>query len=146
MPKLLRNLKAKMDQMGDGAGRALFRGDAKGLGPRRMMEDVAGRAMARAGQSPVGVAPPVRANRPVEPEMSYKKGGNVKDSKAMAKKEIAFMKKKGAPKSMIKHEKAEYGMKKGGSVGGSFRKAADGVASKGKTKGKMVKMNKGGYC
>jgi hypothetical protein len=145
MPKLLRNLKAKMDQMGDGAGRALFRGDAKGLGPRRMMEDVAGRAMARAGQSPVGVAPPVRANRPVEPEMSYKKGGNVKDSKAMAKKEIAFMKKKGAPKSMIKHEKAEYGMKKGG-MAGSYRKAADGVASKGKTKGKMVKMNKGGYC
>ncbi len=134
-----------MDQMGDGAGRALFRGDAKGLGPRRMMEDVAGRAMARAGQSPVGVAPPVRANRPVEPEMSYKKGGNVKDSKAMAKKEIAFMKKKGAPKSMIKHEKAEYGMKKGG-MAGSYRKAADGVASKGKTKGKMVKMNKGGYC
>ncbi len=137
-----------MDQMGDGAGRALFRGDAKGLGPRRMMEDVAGRAMARAGQSPVGVAPPVRANRPVEPEMSYKKGGNVKDSKAMAKKEIAFMKKKGAPKSMIKHEKAEYGMKKGGMAksGGSYRKAADGIAIKGKTKGKEVKMNKGGYC
>jgi len=137
-----------MDQMGDGAGRALFRGDAKGLGPRRMMEDVAGRAMARAGQSPVGVAPPVRANRPVEPEMSYKKGGNVKDSKAMAKKEIAFMKKKGAPKSMIKHEKAEYGMKKSGMAksGGSYRKAADGIAIKGKTKGKEVKMNKGGYC
>jgi hypothetical protein len=37
-------------------------------------------------------------------------------------------------------------MKKGGSVGGSYRKAADGVAHKGKTKGKMVKMNKGGYC
>jgi hypothetical protein len=147
MPKLLRNLKAKMDQMGDGAGRALFRGDAKGLGPRRMMEDVAGRAMARADRSPVGVAP-TRANRPVEPEMSYKKGGNVKDSKAMAKKEIAFMKKKGAPKSMIKHEKAEYGMKKGGMAksGGSYRKAADGIAIKGKTKGKEIKMNKGGYC
>lgn len=72
----------------------------------------------------------------------------MKESKAMAKKEIAFMKKKGAPKSMIKHEKAEYGMKKGGMAksGGSFRKAADGVAHKGKTKGKMVKMNKGGYC
>ena len=40
------------------------------------------------------------------------------------------------------------GMKKGGMAksGGSYRKAADGVASKGKTKGKMVKMNKGGYC
>jgi hypothetical protein len=62
---------------------------------------------------------------------------------AMAKKEIAFMKKKGAPKSMIKHEKKEYGMKDGGSV---YRKGADGVASKGKTKGKMVKMAYGGKC
>lgn len=88
---------------------------------------------------------------------------------AMAKKEIAFMQKKGAPKSMIKHEKEEYGMKKGGmgdkmgralkkkagagrammkyAEGGSvFRRAADGVASKGKTKGKMVKMAYGGKC
>jgi hypothetical protein len=121
--------------MSDMAGRAM----------KNPSKDMMGRAMARAGQSPVGVAPPVRANRPVEPEMSYKKGGNVKDSKKMAKKEIAFMQKKGAPKSMIKHEKAEYGMKKGG-MAGSYRKAADGVASKGKTKGKMVKMNKGGYC
>lgn len=29
------------------------------------------------------------------------------ESKAMINKEIAFMKKKGAPKSMIKHETAE---------------------------------------
>ena len=109
----------------------------------------------------------------------------MKESKAMMKKEVAFMKKKGAPKSMIKHEEAEYGMKgmkkmrgggqsapqrggigsmisggvganqpqrmRGGGTaysggGGVYRKAADGVASKGKTKGKMVKMNKGGYC
>lgn len=99
------------------------------------------------------------------------------------------MKKKGAPKSMIRHEEKEAGMKKGvkkmfgGGIGamsgpgfrvpegrpgaqsgaggmgmrrmakggmaksgGSFRKAADGIASKGKTKVKMVKMNKGGYC
>jgi hypothetical protein len=40
----------------------------------------------------------------------------MKESKAMAKKEISFMQKKGAPKSMIKHEKAEYGMKKGGNT------------------------------
>ena len=55
------------------------------------------------------------------------------------------MKKKGAPKSMIKHEEkeAKMGYKKGGSVG-SFRKAADGIASKGKTKGHMVKMREGG--
>jgi hypothetical protein len=40
------------------------------------------------------------------------------------------------------------GMKKGGAAksGGSYRKAADGVAHKGKTKGKMVKMRYGGEC
>jgi hypothetical protein len=82
-------------------------------------------------------------------------GGSMKESKAMMKKEVTFMKKKGAPKSMIRHEEAEYGMKKGvkkmagggmAKSGGSFRRAADGVASKGKTKGKMVKMMGGGYC
>ena len=37
------------------------------------------------------------------------------------------------------------GMKKGGmAAGGSFRASANGVATKGKTKGAMVKMNKGG--
>ena len=45
---------------------------------------------------------------------------------------------------------AEKGMKKGGKVkakgGSSYRKAADGVASKGKTKAKMVKMAMGGKC
>jgi len=95
-------------------------------------------------------------------------GGTMKESKEMMKKEVSFMKKKGAPKSMIKHEMSEMadkagramksrtadkmgramvkGYKEGGSVGGSYRRAADGVASKGKTKGKMIKMNKGGYC
>lgn len=69
----------------------------------------------------------------------------MKESKAMMKKEVAFMKKKGAPKSMLKHEMKEAGMKKMRS-GGSASSRADGVAHKGKTKGKMVKMNKGGYC
>lgn len=68
----------------------------------------------------------------------------MKESKAMAKKEIRFMKKKGAPKFMIKHEEKEAkGMKKGGKVG-SYRRAADGIAKKGKTKGKMPKMAMGG--
>jgi hypothetical protein len=79
-------------------------------------------------------------------EFTKKEGGVMKESKAMVKKEVSFMKKKGAPKSMIKHEMAEAGMKKmrsGGLAGG--HKQADGVAKKGKTKGKEVKMNKGGY-
>ena len=39
-------------------------------------------------------------------------GGSMKESKAMMRKEVAFMKKKGAPKSMIRHEEKEAGMKK----------------------------------
>lgn len=78
----------------------------------------------------------------------FSKGGEMKESKAMAKKEISFMQKKGAPASMIKHEKAEYGMKKGGMTKmGAVKTAApsrDGIASKGKTKGKMVVMKRGG--
>lgn len=43
-----------------------------------------------------------------------KSGGGMAESKKMVKKEVAFMQKKGAPKSMMKHEMAEAGMKKGG--------------------------------
>ena len=91
------------------------------------------------------------------------KGGGMAEPKKMMKKEVSFMKKKGAPKSMIKHEEAEMsgmgsgmgmgmGMKKGGSVKaskmGGVKTAApsrDGIAVKGKTKGTMIKMagNKG---
>lgn len=62
---------------------------------------------------------------------AMKKGGKVAEkgeSKAMVKKEIEFFKKKGAPKSMIKHEKAEA--KKYARGGG--------IESKGKTRGKFV--------
>jgi hypothetical protein len=66
----------------------------------------------------------------------FKEGGDMKESKAMVKKEMAFMKKKGAPKSMIKHEMAE-------AKGKPFAKGG-GIESKGKTKGTMVKMARGG--
>ena len=90
-------------------------------------------------------------------------GGNVKESKAMVKKEVAFMKKKGAPATMIKHEAAEMGaMKKGGMMRSKKDIAADqmamapykkggamarggGIESRGKTKGTMVKMAAGGF-
>jgi hypothetical protein len=99
---------------------------------------------------------------------TFKKGGEMKESKMMVKKEIGFMKKKGAPKSMIKHEMAEAGMKKGGKAHSDIAKdkpmikqvaakavkghekrlhgmaKGGGVEIKGKTKGKMIKMNKGG--
>ena len=79
--------------------------------------------------------------------MNMKKGGEMKESKAMVKKEVEFMKKKGAPKSMVKHEAAEMAtMKKGGKAysAGGYTRSADGVAKKGKTRGTMVKMMGGG--
>jgi len=79
----------------------------------------------------------------------FAQGGDMKESKAMVGKEIAFMKKKGAPKSMIKHEKAEMmGMKKGGKAyaAGGYTRAADGIAQKGKTKAKQITMKYGGKC
>lgn len=67
----------------------------------------------------------------------FAKGGDM-ESKKMMKKEIGFMKK--------------AGMRKGGSVSaskmGAVKTAApsrDGIAVKGKTKGKMIKMAGGGY-
>ena len=84
---------------------------------------------------------------------TFKRGGDMAESKAMMKKEISFMKKKGAPAPMMKHEMAEAkGMKKGGMkkmAGGGLaagHKSADGIASKGKTKARQVKMNKGGMA
>lgn len=72
-------------------------------------------------------------------------GGRImKESKGMMKKEIAFMQKKGAPKSMVKHEKAEMKGAKFAKGGSTFRRAADGVAQRGKTKGKQLR--KGGSC
>jgi hypothetical protein len=68
----------------------------------------------------------------------------------------ADMAKKGMPPALAKHagmpaSKAHKGLKAGGSVGttkmGSVRTAApskDGIASKGKTKGAMIKMARGG--
>ena len=111
------------------------------------------------------------------------------ESRSMMQKEVAFMKKKGAPKSMVKHEMKEAGMKKGGMAEGKMMKKEgrgmakadmqkvaskavkghesrmhgskkmmgggmayksggkiDGCATKGKTKGTMVKMAGGGKC
>ena len=123
--------------------------------------------------------PPSVAKKFVGPK-AHSQGGALKESemaesKKMIAKEMAFMKKKGAPKSMIKHEMAEAkgkGYASGGGIRGAktvtktgtpqeefapnyrtpvrspglaFAKGG-GIESKGKTKGKMVKMMRGGSC
>ena len=63
-----------------------------------------------------------------------KKGGLMKESKAMMGKEMMFMKKKGAPASMM-------GMKHGGMA--KYAKGG-GIESRGKTQGTIIKMATGG--
>jgi hypothetical protein len=84
---------------------------------------------------------------------TFKGDGEMKESKAMVKKEVSFMKAKGAPKSMVKHEMKEAGMKKmanGGITkakmgkvpsGGTQGKGEHAIQSKGISKGTMVRMS-----
>jgi hypothetical protein len=112
------------------------------MGSKRNMP-ISGRAAPQMAGMPqgkpmVGRMPP-QAGMPMP---TMKKGG---EAKAMVKKEVDFMKKKGAPKSMIKHEMAEAGMKKGGMACAPKKMArGGGIETKGKTKGKMIKMAAGG--
>ncbi len=79
--------------------------------------------------------PPSVAKKFVGPK-AHAEGGIMKESKKMVGKELAFLKAKKAPKEMIEHEKKEA-KGKGYARGG-------GIESKGKTKGKIVKMAMGG--
>ena len=71
--------------------------------------------------------------KPIPEEPMYKKGGKIADKAGRAMKN----------RSADKMGRAMKKYNEGGSV---FRKGADGVATKGKTKGKMVKMRMGGSC
>ena len=80
-------------------------------------------------------------------------GGSMKESKGMMNKEAAFMKKKGAPKSMVKHEESEMADKAGRAMkrptpdmmGRAMPFArGGGIESRGKTRGTMIKMAAGG--
>jgi hypothetical protein len=70
----------------------------------------------------------------------FNKGGSMKHSDIAKDKP---MMKKVADTAVKGHEKRMHKMAAGGSV---FRKAADGVATKGKTKGTQIKMAGGGSC
>ena len=72
---------------------------------------------------------------------TFKKGGEMKHSDIDKDKP---MMKKVAAKAVKGHEKRMHGMAKGGKVGQLSK--ADGCATKGKSKGKMVKMKYGGAC
>lgn len=76
----------------------------------------------------------------------FAKGGDTMatSKKAMEMRHAKAMEKAGLPKKMVAEERKEaMEYKKGGAV---FRKAADGIAKKGKTKGTQIVMKKGGMC
>lgn len=73
----------------------------------------------------------------------FAKGGDMKESKAMEMRHVAAMKKAGVPKKIVKEEQSEaMAMKKGGKAScyakGGYVRAADGIAQRGKTKGKLI--------
>jgi len=80
----------------------------------------------------------------------FNAGGDVKESKATVKKEIGFLKKAGAPKSLVKHEESEMKkMAKGGITTAKMGKVTSGgkkphgehtVQKSGHTKAKMPTM------
>ena len=137
-------------------GKSFSKGGDMAMDPR-MLAMMMAKKKAMGGRSPMGGAPQMPAPSGMPPAM--KRGGDVKESKAMVKKEVDFFKKKGAPASMVKHEEAEMkGMARGGGIesrgktkgtmikmaSGGYTSAADGIAKRGKTKGSMVTMNRGG--
>ena len=83
-------------------------------------------------------------------KMSIMKGGGMAESKAMVKKEVSFMKKAGAPKSMVKHEESEMKKMANGGIttakmgavksGGNKGKGEHAIQSKGLSKGTMITM------
>ena len=85
----------------------------------------------------------------VRNKMGYMKKGGMADAKEDMKMD------KNQDKAMIKkafkqHDAQEHKGGKGTTLklakGGSFRSSANGIATKGKTKGTMIKMNMGGKC
>jgi len=81
------------------------------------------------------------ATKGVNPFAKFEKSGKDVEKKGM---------KEGSKADMMLDKKQMMGMKKGGGVkkmaSGGFTRSADGIVSKGKTKAKQIKMNKGGMA
>lgn len=93
------------------------------------------------------------APQPGTPAMPMKKGGMAMKKMAMGgmAKDDKAQDKAMIKKAMKQHDEQEHKGGKGTKLklakGGTFRASANGVATKGKTKGTMIKMSKGGkYC
>jgi len=75
------------------------------------------------------------ATKGVNPFAKFEKSGKDVEKKGM---------KEGSKADMALDKKQMMGMKKGGMAAGGYTRAADGVATKGKTQATQIKMSKGG--
>jgi hypothetical protein len=135
--------------------KSLTRAEPPKSGVDRLRSDIkaAGRAGMSAAKTAAESIPVVRGAKELasrvgqksmpksyDEEMGMKKGGKVHSDIAKDRP----MMKKVAAKAVKGHEKRMHGMAKGGKVGQLSK--ADGCATKGKSKGTMVKMKYGGAC
>ena len=135
--------------------KSLTRAEQPKSGVDRLRSDIkaAGRAGMSAAKTAAESIPVVRGAKELasrisqksmpksyDEEIGMKKGGKVHSDIAKDKP----MMKKVAAKAVKGHEKRMHGMAKGGKVGQLSK--ADGCATKGKSKGTMVKMKYGGAC
>ena len=145
---------SKADKLRRGVGVAAQAYDAENWGDSRQEKNAAPKKFGKGGTTSDKARINKQNTRHGKMDMPFAslnkyagmaKGGDVAESKKMMKKEVEFFKKKGAPKSMIKHEEAEMeGGKKPNpfAKGNPFAKAkkfakGGGIESKGKTKGRM---------
>ena len=111
----------------------------------RKYRDEGSQGIAKMAANPAVVGKPKSAAKVSLEEYSAKSPWNTRGTKALYGSEKATSPKKGAMEDLMDTvRKAPKLMKSGGSVGASKR--ADGCATKGKTKGTMVKMCGGGMA
>ena len=104
------------------------------------------KAMPKAAAKPAAKAAPAPAPKAAAPKAAADESKMSVADRAKASRERA---RAGSgttdTRSVGERLKSAFGMKRGGSVGSASRRA-DGIATKGKTKGAMVKMTYGGKC
>ena len=76
----------------------------------------------------------------------FSKGGDMATKMNPGFMAMMSKKKGAAPDALAKHAAKPASKAHAGLKGGGYVRAADGVASKGKTKAKQIKMNKGGMA
>jgi hypothetical protein len=99
----------------------------------------------KAAPKPVAKAAPAPAPKAAAPKAADESKMSVADRAKASRERARAGSGSTDTRSVSERLRSAMGMKSGGSVGSASRRG-DGIATKGKTKGAMVKMNYGGKC